>query len=158
VQHLIAFGLYLVSDLIMLIFYGNFYITGGDNAKKDYEFMVSCIAANFLSLISQIVLSWIIQKLSNKIDMRREMSTHKSTEQNGDTLGKSTSQFSYSRKTTEPPEEAQKNTKRSSRTFMTIKSKEGSLKSHTQSVYVESYSEEDEFQARLWNQFIRFKH
>lgn len=90
--------------------------------------------------------------------MRREISTHKSTEQNNDTLGKSTSQFSYSRKTTEPPEEAQKNTKRSSRPLITIKSKEGSLKSHTQSVYVESYSEEDEFQARLWNQFIRFKH
>jgi hypothetical protein len=62
-QHFLAFGIYLVSNLVLLYFYFSYYLL------KDLSFKALSIAflcSNILSFISQLCLSWIFWQLSLK--------------------------------------------------------------------------------------------
>jgi hypothetical protein len=60
-QHFLAFGLYLVSTLVLLYFYFTYYVL------QDSSFMdlaIAFLCSNILSFISQLCLSWIFWQLS----------------------------------------------------------------------------------------------
>jgi hypothetical protein len=62
-QHFLAFGLYLVSTLVLLYFYFTYYLLKDSSLKA---LNIAFLCSNILSFISQLCMSWIFWQLSYK--------------------------------------------------------------------------------------------
>jgi hypothetical protein len=63
VQHFLAFGLYLLSALVLLYYFFDYYVLNPNQGKKlGYAYLVS----DTLSFVSQLCLCWIFWQLSTK--------------------------------------------------------------------------------------------
>lgn len=60
-QHLSAFGLYLVSVSVLLYFYFTYYVT---ETSSTLSLMIAYLVSNILSFISQLCLCLIFWQLS----------------------------------------------------------------------------------------------